>query len=81
VCIVQRYLLGNDEGNNMKTLIKVVLGSIGLLAAGAIAVAGYLIYPGTPSRSSSLIFQGYPLYPSIDRGLGQTRNLARYGGR
>ena len=53
MCIVQRYLLGNDKGNNMKTLIKVVLGSIGLLAAGAIAVAGHLIYPGTPSRSSS----------------------------
>jgi YVTN family beta-propeller protein len=43
----------------MKTLIKIVLWSIGFLAAGAIAVAGYLIYPGTPSRSSSLIFQGY----------------------
>jgi hypothetical protein len=27
VCIVQGYLLGNDEGNNMKTLIEVVLGA------------------------------------------------------
>jgi hypothetical protein len=29
----------------MKTLIKIVLGSLGVMAVVAIAVAGYLIYP------------------------------------
>src|ERR1700738_1925141 len=50
--------------NTMKTLIKIVLGSLGVMAAGAIAVACYLIYPGTPSRASSLVFQGYVPLPS-----------------
>jgi YVTN family beta-propeller protein len=45
--------------NTMKTFIKFALGSLGVMAAVAIAVAGYLIYPGTPSKASSLIFQGY----------------------
>jgi YVTN family beta-propeller protein len=45
--------------NTMKTFIKFTLGSLGVVAAVAIAVAGYLIYPGTPSKASSLIFQGY----------------------
>jgi YVTN family beta-propeller protein len=48
----------------MKTLIKIVLGSLGVMAVVAIAVAGYLIYPGTPSSASSLKFQGYVPLPS-----------------
>jgi YVTN family beta-propeller protein len=50
--------------NTMKTFIKFTLGSLGVMAAVAIAVAGYLIYPGTPSKASSLIFQGYVPLPS-----------------
>jgi DNA-binding beta-propeller fold protein YncE len=45
--------------NTIKTVIKFALGTLGVMAAVAIAVGGYLIYPGTPSKSSSLIFQGY----------------------
>jgi len=48
----------------MKTLIKISLGSLGVVALAAMAVAGYLIYPGTPSNASSLIFQGYVPLPS-----------------
>src|SRR5712671_4147410 len=48
----------------MKTLIKIVLGGLGVVTAVAIAAAGYLIYPGTPSSASSLIFQGYVPLPS-----------------
>jgi YVTN family beta-propeller protein len=48
----------------MKTLIKIVLASLGVIAAVAIAIAGYLIYPGTPSSASSLKFQGYVPLPS-----------------
>jgi YVTN family beta-propeller protein len=50
--------------NSMKTLIKVTLVTLGVLAAMGIAVAGYLIYPGTPSKASSLIFQGFVPLPS-----------------
>jgi YVTN family beta-propeller protein len=49
---------------SMKTLIKIALGILGVVAAVAIAIAGYLIYPGTPSKASSLIFQGYVPLPS-----------------
>ena len=45
--------------NTIKTVIKFALGTLGVMAAVAIAVGGYLIYPGTPSKASSLIFQGY----------------------
>jgi YVTN family beta-propeller protein len=48
----------------MKTLIKIVLGSVGVMAVVTVAVAGCLIYPGTPSSASSLIFQGYVPLPS-----------------
>jgi len=48
----------------MKTLIKIVMGGLGVVTAVAIAVAGYLIYPGTPSSASSLTFQGYVPLPS-----------------
>jgi hypothetical protein len=34
------------------------------MLAAAIAGAGYLMYPGTPSHASSLVFQGYVLLPS-----------------
>jgi YVTN family beta-propeller protein len=50
--------------NTMKTLIKIVLGSLGVMVAVSAAIAGYLIYPGTPSSASSLIFQGYVPLPS-----------------
>jgi len=50
--------------NTMKTLIKISLRVLGAVVAAAIAVAGYLIYPGTPSNASSLIFQGYVPLPS-----------------
>ncbi len=43
----------------MKTLGKIALATLGVVAMAAIAEAGYLIYPGTPSTASSLIFQGY----------------------
>ncbi|MDP9014024.1 MAG: hypothetical protein M3O41_15480 [Pseudomonadota bacterium] len=43
----------------MKTLIKLVLGGLGIVAVVAIGVAGYLIYPGTPSKASSLVFSGF----------------------
>jgi YVTN family beta-propeller protein len=45
--------------NSMKTLVKITLGSLGVIGAVAIAVAGYLIYPARPSHASSLIFQGF----------------------
>jgi hypothetical protein len=48
----------------MKTLVKISLGILGVVAVVATAVAGYLIYPGTPSKASSLIFQGYVVLPS-----------------
>src|SRR5258708_3893578 len=60
----QQALLGDDMKNTMKTLIKIVLGSLGVVVAVAIAVAGYLIYPGTPSSAPSLQFQGYVPLPS-----------------
>jgi YVTN family beta-propeller protein len=50
--------------NTIKTVIKFALGTLGVMAAVAIAVGGYLIYPGTPSKASSLIFQGYVPLPS-----------------
>jgi YVTN family beta-propeller protein len=50
--------------NTMKTLIKITLVTLGVMAAVGIAVAGYLIYPGTPSKASSLIFQGFVPLPS-----------------
>src|ERR1700722_4867146 len=43
----------------MKTLIKMVLGGLGVVVAVAIGAAGYLIYPGTPSKASSLVFNGF----------------------
>src|ERR1700716_1873668 len=49
---------------SMKTLIKIALGILGVVAAVPIAIAGYLIYPGTPSKASSLIFQGFVPLPS-----------------
>jgi YVTN family beta-propeller protein len=48
----------------MKIAIRISLGGLAVLLVATIAVAGYLIYPGTPSRSSSLIFQGYVPLPS-----------------
>jgi len=48
----------------MKTLIKIALGSLAVMGAAAGALADYLIYPGTPSSASSLIFQGYVPLPS-----------------
>jgi YVTN family beta-propeller protein len=50
--------------NTMKTLIKISLAVLGVVVVAAIAVAGYLIYPGTPSHASSLAFQGYVPLPS-----------------
>jgi YVTN family beta-propeller protein len=50
--------------NSMKTLIGILLGSLGVVAAVAIAATAYLIYPGTPSSASSLIFKGYVPLPS-----------------
>jgi len=50
--------------NPMKKLIKIVIGSLGATAAAAIAAAGYLTYPGTPSSASSLVFKGYVRLPS-----------------
>jgi YVTN family beta-propeller protein len=51
-------------GGRMKTLIKISLGGLVVVVAAAVAVAGYLIYPGTPSHASSLVFQGYVPLPS-----------------
>ncbi len=48
----------------MKTTIKILLRGVGVVVAVAIAVAGYLIYPGTPSEGSSLIFKGFVPLPS-----------------
>jgi DNA-binding beta-propeller fold protein YncE len=50
--------------NAIKKLVKIVLGSLGVIAAAAVVVVGYLIYPGTPSSASSLIFKGYVPLPS-----------------
>jgi YVTN family beta-propeller protein len=50
--------------NSLKVPMKFLLGSFGVIAAAAIAMAGYLIYPGTPSSASSLIFKGYVRLPS-----------------
>lgn len=48
----------------MKTLVNILLAVLIVVVVAAIAVAGYLIYPGTPSHASSLIFQGYVPLPS-----------------
>jgi YVTN family beta-propeller protein len=50
--------------NSIKAPIKVLLGSMGMIVAAAIATVGYLTYPGTPSSASSLIFKGYVRLPS-----------------
>jgi YVTN family beta-propeller protein len=50
--------------HTMKTLIKISLAGLGVVVVAAIAAAGYLIYPGTPSHASSLVFQGYVPLPS-----------------
>ena len=41
--------------NTMKTPIRIVLGSLGVIVVAAIAAAGYLIYPGTPGSATSLV--------------------------
>jgi len=43
----------------MKKLTKITLASLAIVAVVTIAIAGYIIYPGTPSTASSLVFQGY----------------------
>ena len=48
----------------MKTIIKNLLRGVAVVVAAAIAVAAYLIYPGTPGKTSSLIFRGYVPLPS-----------------
>jgi len=48
----------------MKTTIKILVRGAAVVAAAAIAIAGYLIYPGKPSEASSLIFQGFVPLPS-----------------
>jgi YVTN family beta-propeller protein len=56
---------GDDMSDIIKTTIKIVFRGVGVLMAVAIAVASYLIYPGTPSNTSSLIFKGFvPLQSS-----------------
>jgi YVTN family beta-propeller protein len=50
--------------NTMKMLIKILVGSLGVVLAVAIAIAGYLIYPGTPNSAASLLYQGYVPLPS-----------------
>ncbi|HWS67174.1 MAG TPA: hypothetical protein VN325_30775 [Steroidobacteraceae bacterium] len=50
--------------NTMKTLVKISLAGLGVVVIAAVAVVGYLIYPGTPSHASSLVFQGYVPLPS-----------------
>ena len=48
----------------VKTTIKILLRGVAVVVAAAIAAAGYLIYPGTPSDASSLAFQGFVPLPS-----------------
>jgi YVTN family beta-propeller protein len=48
----------------MKTLVKISLGTLGVVLAAVTAAAGYLIYPATPSNAASLVFQGYVPLPS-----------------
>ena len=48
----------------MKTTIKNLIIGAAAAVVAAMAIAGYLVYPGTPSGSSSLIFQGYVPLPS-----------------
>jgi len=48
----------------IKTTLRILLKSLGIAAAAAIAVASYFIYPGTPSNASSLTFEGYVPLPS-----------------
>ena len=50
--------------DRMRTIIKNLLRGVAVVVAAAGAVAAYLIYPGTPSDASSLIFQGYVPLPS-----------------
>jgi|SRR5580692_9721018 len=50
--------------DRMKTTIKNLLIGAAVVAAAVTAVAGFLIYPGTPSDASSLIFRGYVPLPS-----------------
>ena len=48
----------------IKTTGKIVLKGVGVVIAVAIAAAGYLVYPGTPSNASSLTFKGFVPLPS-----------------
>jgi YVTN family beta-propeller protein len=45
--------------NTKRMFIKIAQVSLGVIGVVAGSIAGYLIYPGTPSTASSLIFQGY----------------------
>jgi YVTN family beta-propeller protein len=45
-------------------ILKIALLSVGAVALLAISIVVYLIYPGTPSRSATLNFQGYIPLPS-----------------
>jgi len=50
--------------NIIKAAGKIVMKGIVVVMAVVIAVASYLIYPGTPSNASSLIFKGFVPLPS-----------------
>jgi YVTN family beta-propeller protein len=45
-------------------ILKIALLSVGAVALLAISVGAYLIYPGTPSTSATLKFEGYVPLPS-----------------
>lgn len=50
--------------SDTNTMSKMVLKGAAVVMVVAIAVAGYLIYPGTPSNGSSLIFKGFVPLPA-----------------
>ena len=57
-------LKGDDMNELIIKIIRNLLRGVAVVVAVAIAVAGYLVYPGTPSDASSLIFQGFVPLPS-----------------
>jgi YVTN family beta-propeller protein len=51
-------------GTMLKMTTRNLVRGAGIVMAAAIALAGYVVYPGTPSDASSLIFKGYVPLPS-----------------
>jgi DNA-binding beta-propeller fold protein YncE len=51
----------------MKKMLRILFAALLAIVAMAVCVLAYLVFPGTPSRSSSMTFEGY-----IDLPMGKT---------